>query len=201
MLKNELHLSDDQQKLMEIVLTESVRLDHTIQHFLNFAKPKRFDPGREDLISVVTDTLSFIQNSPEFRDGHHISFSKSSEEFVHEFDSNQIKQVIWNLAINALHAMPNGGTLRVFLEHDLQGNVVLTFKDEGKGIESERLDSIFDPFQTSTTGGSGLGMAIVYRIVQDHRGRINIDSKPGAGTTIIVRLPAKSTRPALPLVQ
>ena len=97
--------------------------------------------------------------------------------------------------------MPNGGTLRVSLEHDLQGNVVLTFKDEGKGIESERLDSIFDPFQTSTTGGSGLGMAIVYRIVQDHRGRINIDSKPGAGTTITVRLPAKSTRPALPLVQ
>jgi two-component system, NtrC family, sensor histidine kinase PilS len=201
MLKNELHLSDDQQKLMEIVLTESVRLDHTIQHFLNFAKPKRFNPGREDLISVVTDTLSFIQKSPEFTDDHHISFSKSSEEFVHEFDSNQIKQVIWNLAINALHAMPNGGSLLVSLEHDLQGNVVLTFKDEGKGIESGRLDSIFDPFQTSTTGGSGLGMAIVYRIVQDHRGRINIDSKPDAGTTIVVRLPAKSTRPALPLVQ
>ncbi len=201
MLKNELHLSDDQQKLMEIVLTESVRLDHTIQHFLNFAKPKRFNPGREDLILVVADTLSFIQKSPEFRHDHHIVFSKSSEEYIHEFDTNQIKQIIWNLSINALHAMPKGGTLRVSLEHDLQGNIVLTFRDEGKGIDRERLDSIFDPFQTSTTGGSGLGMAIVYRIVQDHHGRINIDSKPGAGTTVIVRLPAKSTRPALPLVQ
>jgi signal transduction histidine kinase len=63
------------------------------------------------------------------------------------------------------------------------------------------LDSIFDPFQTSTTGGSGLGMAIVYRIVQDHHGRIVINSKPGAGTTITVHLPAKNTRFALPLVQ
>ncbi len=201
MLKNELHLSDDQLKLMEIVLTESVRLDHTIQYFLNYAKPKRFNPGRDDFLLVVTDTLSFIQKSPEFKPEHHITFSKSSEEFIHEFDSNQIKQVIWNLAVNALHAMPSGGTLRVSLEHDLQGSVVLSFRDEGQGIERERLDSIFDPFQTSTTGGSGLGMAIVYRIVQDHHGRISIDSKPGAGTTITVHFPAKNTRYALPLVQ
>jgi signal transduction histidine kinase len=201
MLKNEIQLSEDQQKLMEIVLTESARLDHTIQNFLNYAKPKRLNSGMEDLKLVVADTLTFIQKGPEFKPQHHIVFSKSSEDFVHEFDSNQIKQVIWNLSINALHAMPEGGTLRVSLEHDLQGNIVLAFKDEGKGIERERLESIFDPFQISTTGGSGLGMAIVYRIIQDHKGRINIDSKPGIGTTITVRLPAKATQIAQPLIQ
>jgi two-component system, NtrC family, sensor histidine kinase PilS len=201
MLESELELSDDQKKLMEIVLTESLRLDHTIQNFLNYAKPKRLKRQIENLKSVVEDTLSFIHKSPEFKKGHNIQFLKNGEDFVHEFDSNMLKQVIWNLSINALHAMPQGGSLKVALEHDLQGNVLLIFRDEGKGIERTQLDSIFDPFQTSTTGGSGLGMAIVYRIVQDHQGRISIDSKPGIGTTVVVRLPATTSRMVEPAVQ
>jgi two-component system sensor histidine kinase PilS (NtrC family) len=190
MLENELELSDDQKKLMEIVLTESLRLDHTIQNFLNYAKPKELKKQVEDLKSVIEDTLSFIQKSPDFKKGHTIQFLKNGENFQHEFDGNMLKQVIWNLAMNALHAMPDGGTLKVMLEHDLQGNILLVFRDTGKGIERRRLDSIFDPFQTSTTGGSGLGMAIVYRIIQDHQGRISIESKPGSGTIVTVRLPA-----------
>lgn len=189
MLESELELSDDQKKLMEIVLTESLRLDHTIQNFLNYAKPKELKKRVEDLKSVIEDTLSFIQKSPDFKKSHAIQFLKNGENFLHEFDGNMLKQVIWNLAMNALKAMPDGGTLKVTLEHDLQGNILLVFRDTGKGIDRSRLDSIFDPFQTSTTGGSGLGMAIVYRIIQDHQGRISIESKPGSGTTVTVQLP------------
>ena len=201
LLRNELNLSDDQNKLMEIVLTESQRLDQTIQNFLDYAKPKQLQRRIDDLNSIVSDMLSFIQKGPDFKTGHRIVFSKSIDEFEHEFDGNQMKQVIWNLSINALRAMPAGGTLTVTLEHDLQGNVLLRFRDEGKGIEPDRLDSIFDPFQDSTTGGSGLGMAIVYRIIQDHRGQISIDSRPGIGTTISVHLPAGSTHAIQPLLQ
>ena len=201
MLESELETSEDQKKLMEIVLTESLRLDHTIQNFLNYAKPKQLEKRKEDLKVIVSDMLTLIEKSPDFRTEHRIQYSKSSEDFVHEFDSNQLKQVIWNLSGNALRAMPEGGTLRVTLEHDLQDNILLTFKDEGKGIEPERLNSIFDPFQISTTGGSGLGMAIVYRIIQDHQGRISIHSNPGSGTTVTVRIPAKAGDLAQPLLQ
>lgn len=201
MLKDDLNLSDDQQKLMDIVLTESMRLHQTIQNFLNYAKPKMLNRGLEDLKLVITDTLSLIQKGPQFKRNHHISFSSSAEEFIHEFDGNQIKQVVWNLSLNALQAMPEGGTLKVSLEHDLQGRILMVFKDEGAGIEPDRLESIFDPFQKSTTGGTGLGMAIVYRIVQDHQGHITIDSKPGAGTAIAVQLPSRAGFVAQPVLQ
>jgi two-component system sensor histidine kinase PilS (NtrC family) len=200
-LRDDLALSDDQHKLMEIVMTESVRLDHTIQNFLNYAKPKQVLRRMEDLKTVIQDMLGFIQKGPDVKEGHRIEFTSSPEEFIHEFDVNQIKQVIWNLSINALHAMPSGGTLKVILEHDPQGGVVLTFQDEGLGIDSDRIESIFDPFQKSTTGGSGLGMAIVYRIVHDHQGDIGIESKPGQGTAIRLKLPAHSTQLVQPLLK
>jgi signal transduction histidine kinase len=186
---------------MEIVLTESMRLDQTIKNFLNYAKPKQLNKQIDDLKKVVGDMLNFIQKGPEFKDGHRIELLHSLEDFHHEVDSNQIKQVIWNLSINALRAMPEGGTLRVSLEHDLMGNVILSFHDEGQGIEPEQLDSIFDPFHDSTTGGSGLGMAIVYRIIQDHHGRISIDSQPKEGTTITVSLPTAGRESVQPLLQ
>lgn len=201
LLKDDLQLSDDQKQLMEIVLTESMRLDQTIQNFLNYAKPKELRKEKADLKRIVTDMLSFIQKGPDYKERHNIVFSNSHEDFQHELDSNQMKQVIWNLCINALKAMPDGGTLNVLLEHDLKGNVFLSFRDEGKGIEPERLDSIFDPFQSSTTGGSGLGMAIVYRIIQDHNGQISIDSHPGHGTTITISLPVEASRAVQPLLQ
>lgn len=200
-LKDDLALSDDQQKLMEIVMTESVRLDHTIQNFLNYAKPKQVLRRMEDLKVVVRDMLGFIQKGPDFKPGHRIDFQAGPEEFIHEFDVNQMKQVIWNLSTNAFSAMPSGGTLRVTLEHDPQGNVLFSFQDEGLGIDKQRIESIFDPFQKSTTGGSGLGMAIVYRIIQDHHGDISIDSKPGLGAVIRLKLPAHSARPAQPLLK
>lgn len=200
-LRDDLELSDDQHKLMEIVMTESVRLDHTIQNFLNYAKPKQVVRRMEDLKTVVQDMLGFIQKGPDFKEGHRIDFVAAPEEFIHEFDVNQVKQIIWNLSINALHAMASGGVLKVTLEHDSQGDVALTFHDEGLGIDSDRIESIFDPFQKSTTGGSGLGMAIVYRIVQDHQGDIGIESKPGQGTAIRLKLPAHSTQAVQPLLK
>jgi two-component system sensor histidine kinase PilS (NtrC family) len=192
LLKSELELNEDQEKLMEIVLTETTRLDQTIRNFLNYAKPKELKTSSEDLRSLVADMLEFIQKGPESKEGHIIEFQATNEDFYHEIDSNQIKQVIWNLSINALRAMPEGGKLRVTLQHDHHGDIMLSFGDEGSGIEPERMDSIFDPFQDSTTGGSGLGMAIVYRIVQDHRGQIQVESKLQRGTTVTVKLPSQS---------
>jgi two-component system, NtrC family, sensor histidine kinase PilS len=192
LLKSELQLNEDQEKLMDIVLTESTRLDQTIRNFLNYAKPKQLSRTQEDLKAIVNDMLEFIKKGPEPKEGHIIDFQATGEDFHHEIDSNQIKQVIWNLSINALRSMPEGGRLRITLQHDHHGDILLSFGDEGWGIEPERLDSIFDPFQESTLGGSGLGMAIVYRIIQDHHGQIQVDSTPSRGTTVTVKLPSQS---------
>jgi two-component system, NtrC family, sensor histidine kinase PilS len=192
LLKSELHLNEDQEKLMNIVLTESTRLDQTIRNFLNYAKPKQVTRSSENLKSLVHDMLEFIKKGPETRNDHEIEFESGGEDFHHEIDPDQIKQVIWNLSINALRSMPAGGKLRVTLQHDHHGDILLAFSDAGRGIEPERLDSIFDPFQESTTGGSGLGMAIVYRIIEDHHGQIHVDSALERGTTVTIKLPLHS---------
>jgi len=192
LLKSELLLNEDQEKLMDIVLTESTRLDQTIRNFLNYAKPKQVVRSSEDLKSLVHDMLEFIKKGPDSKTAHKIEFETSGEDFYHEIDADQIKQVIWNLSINGLRSMPEGGKLRVSLQHDYQGAILLAFTDEGRGIEPERLDSIFDPFQESTTGGSGLGMAIVYRIIEDHYGQIHVESTLERGTTVTIKLPLHS---------
>ena len=110
-----------------------------------------------------------------------------------EADEGQVRQVIWNLATNGLRAMPDGGCLRLGARRE-PGNVagMLVVQDEGVGIPESEMDSIFQPFHGAFEQGSGLGMAIVHRIVHDYGGEIRVRSKAGRGTTVEVRLPARA---------
>ena len=98
-------------------------------------------------------------------------------------DETQLKQVCWNLARNAIQAMPDGGTLNVRLAHAAGNRVLVEFADTGIGMNEEMLDRVFEPF-TSGSGGTGLGLSIVYKIVNDHGGTIDIQSTPGQGTRV-----------------
>ncbi len=114
-----------------------------------------------------------------------------------EADEGQIKQIVWNLATNGLRAMPEGGRLRLSAGVEIgSGAIVITVRDEGIGIPDDQLDSLFQPFHGSFERGRGLGLAIVHRIVTDYHGEILVSSQPGAGTTVSVRLPAKTAVPA-----
>jgi signal transduction histidine kinase len=104
-----------------------------------------------------------------------------------------MKQVFWNLARNALNAMPDGGTLRAELENLASGQLRITFIDTGRGMSSEQVERLFEPFSSSTTGGTGLGLSIVYQIIRDHDGTINVRSREGHGTTITIDLPSATT--------
>jgi signal transduction histidine kinase len=114
-----------------------------------------------------------------------------------EADEGQVRQVIWNLATNGLRAMPDGGLLRLGARREA-GNAagVLVVQDEGVGIPESEIDAIFQPFHGAFEKGSGLGMAIVHRIVHDYGGEIRVASKPGGGTTVEVRLPARAAAAA-----
>ncbi|HOG29424.1 MAG TPA: ATP-binding protein, partial [Vicinamibacterales bacterium] len=110
-----------------------------------------------------------------------------------EADEGQLRQVVWNLATNGLRAMPDGGRLRLGVRAEPGGaSAVLEVRDEGVGIPETELDAVFQPFHSTFERGSGLGMAVVHRIVSDYGGEVRVTSQPGAGTTVEVRIPARA---------
>ena len=196
-LRQELPLSAEQAQLMDIVLRESERLNTTIRSFLAYARPHRFQIARFDVRRALNDTALLLRNSSEVHEGHEIAVDAPSGELWYEADEGQIKQIVWNLATNGLRAMPDGGTLglTVALEPASEG-IVLTVRDEGIGIPADELDGLFQPFHGTFAKGTGLGLAIVHRIVADYNGEIHVSSQPSAGTTVSVRLPARTAVPA-----
>jgi two-component system, NtrC family, sensor histidine kinase PilS len=191
-LREELPLSSEQEQLMDIVLRESERLNATIRSFLAYARPQRFTIARIDLRRALNDTALLLRNSAELHDGHVVEVEVPGTELWCEADEGQIKQIVWNLATNGLRAMPDGGRLRLIGTSGADGGVVISVADQGIGIPAEELDGLFQPFHGTFAKGSGLGLAIVHRIVTDYHGEIRVSSPPGAGTTVSVRLPARS---------
>jgi len=196
-LRQELSLNGEQSQLMDIVLRESERLNQTIRSFLAYARPQRFSITRLDLRPVVQDAALLLRNSAEVGQGHVVDVDVPDAPVWCEADEGQVRQVIWNLATNGLRAMPDGGRLRLGARHEAGDAAgVLVVQDEGVGIPESELDAIFQPFHGAFEKGSGLGMAIVHRIVNDYGGQIRVTSKPGAGTTVEVRLPARAAAAA-----
>jgi two-component system sensor histidine kinase PilS (NtrC family) len=188
-LQRDLRPRGEAGDLMEIVVKETKRLDGIIRDFLLFAKPGRFHPTQVDIAPLLVETLSLLEHSDERRTDHRILTEIGSEPVPAYVDVNRMKQVFWNLAKNALKAMPQGGTLLARARRGSEGAQV-SFVDSGVGMSDEEVAKSFQPFHGSFAGGSGLGLSIVYRIVQEHGGRIQVQSRPGSGTTITLALPA-----------
>jgi two-component system sensor histidine kinase PilS (NtrC family) len=180
----------DEAKLMDVVLRESERMNNIITNFLAFARPTASSlatkRGIIDLSPALTDCVSLIKHSPEATDRHEFSIYTADGLFV-QGDETELKQVWWNLARNSIEAMPQGGVLSVSACRE-GGAVSVSFSDTGVGVEKGMIERMFEPF-VSGSGGSGLGLSIVHRIVQEHGGRISVDSEPGKGTTVKVEFP------------
>jgi two-component system sensor histidine kinase PilS (NtrC family) len=191
-LRSEMNGDPSQAELMEIVLRESDRLNHIITDFLTYARPRPVSLADTDLREPLRETFTLLRHSPETGDGHTIVEDFPDEPVRVQADASGLRQVFWNLARNALSAMPAGGTLRVELRRATNsGRVRITFTDTGQGMSPEQVERLFEPFSSSTTGGTGLGLSIVYQIIRDHGGTINVRSREGNGTTIIIELPDK----------
>jgi two-component system sensor histidine kinase PilS (NtrC family) len=187
-LKKSNALSPPEQRLMTIILKESERLNKSIADFLRFVKPQEKRTTEFDIAASLSETLDLLANSPELRSDHHIERRISPASFIVSGDADQIRQVFWNLARNAVQAMPNGGALRVSTEATAD-TYRIRFSDSGRGMAEADQRRLFQPFRTNFPSGTGLGMAISYRIVQEHGGQIDVASWPGMGTTITVSLP------------
>jgi two-component system sensor histidine kinase PilS (NtrC family) len=192
-LKSDIRPTGETLELMDIILRESQRLDQAIKDFLLFARPGVFSPQRCDLVRILEDHRKLLTKSREFHDAHQVSLEPAASEIWAEVDPNRIRQVVWNLSTNALKAMPRGGRLRIAVGIDAPGDEVhLRFEDEGVGMTESEMAGYFQPFRSSFGEGTGLGAAIVYRLVEEHGGRIVVESDPGRGTRVTIRVPRRS---------
>ncbi len=182
-------LSEEEKRLMDIIVRESERLSGTLTEFLAYARPPRFEPGEIDLRRVLEETATLLGHSSEVLPEHEIALRLPETPVMLFADPNQMKQITWNLARNALQAMPDGGRLEMSAARNGSGGVVMTFRDQGIGISGGEVHKVFEPFSGSFKRGSGLGLAIVYRIVKDYNGVIQVDSVASKGTVISVHFP------------
>jgi len=188
MLSGVPEMSEEHRRLLDIVTRESQRLNGIITDFLAYSRPKQYHFGSVNLIELIEDTLTLM--------GHRMAAEKTGITIERHFafqqayalaDGDRIKQVFWNLCENAVRAMKGGGTLTVAVEL-LGRDWQVAFKDTGTGMTPQQIEKVFEPFQSSFEGGTGLGLAIVYQIMQAHEGKVWARSKPGQGTTFVLRL-------------
>lgn len=188
MLSKSLGSRGEDTRLLDILRKESGRLDRTIKGFLRFARPRERSVVRFDVAALLRENFTLLENSEEVHGDHELDLDLSPTSAFLTADPDQVSQIFWNLARNALKAMPDGGRLQI--EGRLSGEVyLLSMADTGHGMTEEEQANLFHPFQSFFDSGTGIGMAIVYRIVQEHGGRATVHSRPGGGTEIVVELP------------
>lgn len=196
MLRQDLQADETSQRLMDIAIREATRLDAIITEFLQYARPPALSLAEYDLNKVLAETLDLVQHEARGRRGISIRAVPCAETLYAQIDQDQVKQVFWNLAVNAFDAMPSGGELTITAgsrQVDVAGHkadvVEVAFHDTGEGIPKKNLNKIFLPFFTTKQRGSGLGLAAVHRIVDLHGGWIKVESQEGQGTRFGVCLP------------
>ena len=202
-LRSELRLEDEESRhLMEIALKETERLNGIITAFLLYARPAPLNKKRSDINHLVMETLDLLRNRKENPGNVEFRLNLVPGELWAQVDPDQIRQVFWNLSINAIEAMDQGGGFSI-TTRPVSGNSVrtadsrswieVTFSDNGKGISKDDINKIFYPFFTTKDRGSGLGLSVVHRIIEEHRGRTFVNSRPGEGTQFTLLLPVNGS--------
>jgi two-component system, NtrC family, sensor histidine kinase PilS len=192
-------LDDDgiNSRLMEIVLREINRLNRLVNDFLLFARPKKIKLRPFDLNELIMESLELFENSQHWDERVHVS-TRISNGTTFVSDPELVKQVLWNLFINAFEAMPDGGSMQVLTRKENGGAdfqqmaVRIEVRDTGKGFDDSVMPHLFTPFWTTKEQGSGLGLAIVKRVVDTLHGRVFGENHPEGGAQVTILLPSLS---------
>jgi len=180
------------RELVDISRKEVARLDQIINQFLRAVRPVRPNFERASLKDILDATLDFLKHEIQNRDVL-VEVVCPEEIPATQVDQGQIRQAFYNVIRNAIQAMPGGGILKITLSSD-DRFVTVSFRDTGEGISPDHLSDIFQPYHTTKSEGSGLGLMIVQRIIRDHGGEIEVDTEPGVGTTFKLYLPRDERR-------
>lgn len=205
MLRKEPTLDEENARLMDIATREATRLNAIVTEFLRYSRPPDLNLKECDLRELVNDTVVLIKHDGQLQDAQDVVLRHDEEIPLIQVDPDKMKQVFWNLATNALQAMPSGGHVTIstacrrVMSGKRNGDVVeVAVQDTGVGIKKEDMNKIFFPFFTTKQDGSGLGLATAQRIVDQHGGWIKVESQEGKGARFTVCLPvAAGTGPRL----
>ncbi len=211
-------LNEDQRALVEVVTRESGRLNNIISDFLTYSREKKYQMRTVDLVLLLEDTLTLLENAPE----HKVEIRRkfAVEHACTVGDSDKLRQVFWNICNNAVRAIgqrralsgieaaaggapaagksqaPDAVMVELFAN---QTSWVVSFADSGPGISPKQMESMFEPFQSNFEGGTGLGLALVYQILQAHQAKILVRSELGTGSEFVLtflRADEPATAPA-----
>jgi two-component system, sporulation sensor kinase E len=186
--KAPLELRTDIGKLVEIAKSEIKRLDSIVQQFLRAIRPSTPQFELHDLNEVIEESVAFLR--PEIRDRDIIVEMDLEPNLPKlQLDRDQMKQAFYNVIKNAFQAMKTGGILHIRSWQD-EMYVSVAFNDTGGGITKEQMSNLFQPYATTKSSGSGLGLLIVRRIVREHGGEIEIENNEGKGVRVTIHLPS-----------
>lgn len=181
--------SAEQRQSLQYILEEIERIDNIVKGLMDFARPTTLNLEQQPLVPALQAVLALMEANLTH---HQIQLvpELASDLPDFQFDSDKIKQAFMNVVLNAMEAMPQGGTLTVaaFKQEDA---VCIKVTDTGIGISTEDIEHLFEPFFTRKEKGTGLGLANVQRILEEHGGTVEIESIPDEGTTVSMWLPLK----------
>ena len=175
---------------VEVLAGEMARLDRVVTTLADFTRPMELRLAEVELIDVVDAVVELT--AAEMME-HGVEVRVAAEPVMVRADGEVLRQALLNLALNGMQAMPHGGQLQINVRRE-QDCGVIEIMDQGPGIEPELLPRIFDLYFTTKPKGSGIGLAMTYRIAQMHGGALDVASEPGAGARFILRLPVADAR-------
>jgi signal transduction histidine kinase len=193
MLSKQVHGDPKKSELLEKITKQTFRASEIVNSLLNFSRTSSSEFNNVDLNRVIQDTLTLLEH--QFKTAR-IKVAPDLHPHLPPILGNtgKLQQVFLNLFLNAKDAMPAGGTLTITTGNG--HNVSVSVSDTGSGIAQEHIHRIYDPFfttknkpKTGHSGGTGLGLSVTYGIIQEHAGKIRVDSSPGAGTTFTMEFP------------
>jgi two-component system sensor histidine kinase HydH len=174
---------------LRVIEHEVRRMERTLQTFLDFARPPRPDRRRLD-VAVVVDRVYAVVGGRARKQRAALRFLRPDEPVWLDGDQDQLQQLLLNLVLNALDAMPDGGAVEIDLRPPRDGHVELLVRDTGPGIAADILPKVFETFVSSKETGIGLGVPVSRRIAEDHGGTLTAFNLPGGGACFVLRLPA-----------
>ncbi|MBP3041212.1 PAS domain S-box protein [Bacillaceae bacterium Marseille-Q3522] len=173
--------SKDKKELLTIIVEEIERVNGIVEDFMLLAKPNQLKIEEKNIIAIMDDVISLLDYDARKRNVH-ISFPHKQDGMKLKCDENRLKQVFLNIIKNGIEAMPDGGDLTVTCERD-KTKIHITIHDTGEGIAEENLKKIGEPFYTTKKDGTGLGLMISFQIIENHHGKVYIESEVKKGTT------------------
>jgi signal transduction histidine kinase len=192
-LRNKLQqVEPDTRRHMDVIGNEIRRLDRVVQMLVDFTRPVELRLADTDLRRLVEDVVLLASPDAE-RHGVHLDRELPADPIVVKIDADLVKQALLNVALNGIQAMPEGGRLTVVAARTANG-AQLTVHDEGPGIPADIRSKIFDLYFTTKKAGSGIGLAMTFRVMQLHNGSVDFESIPGMGTTFRLKFPQREVQ-------